>query len=104
MTKATPLLGFVVGLALIATAARAADPVAGKQKFEATCAACHGANGISIADIYPNLAGQKTQYLVVQLTAFRDGSRRNAIMQPMAASLTDADIANIAAYLSALQP
>ena len=68
------------------------------------CAACHGMQGISIAPIYPNLAGQKQEYLVAQLKAFRDGSRKNAIMQPMAKGLTDADIVNIAAYLATLKP
>jgi cytochrome c553 len=60
--------------------------------------------GISIAPIYPNLAGQKQEYLVAQLQAFRDGSRKNPIMQPMAKGLTDADIANIAVYVSTLKP
>lgn len=99
---------FVVCTALAATivagAAHAADPAAGKAKYQATCAACHGANGISIAPIYPNLAGQKEQYLVAQLTAFRDGQRTNPIMQPMAKGLSNTDIANIAAYLSAMKP
>ncbi|MBS0383413.1 MAG: cytochrome c [Proteobacteria bacterium] len=104
MTKARILASAILGAAMVASAANAADPAAGKQKFEATCAACHGMQGISIAPIYPNLAGQKQEYLVTQLKAFRDGSRKNAIMQPMAKGLTDADIVNIAAYLAALKP
>lgn len=88
---------------LVAAVAMAANPAAGKQKFEATCAACHGADGISVAPIYPDLAGQKEQYLVAQLKAFRDGSRKNVIMEPMAKNLTDTDIANLAAFLSGLR-
>ncbi|WHZ18088.1 MAG: Cytochrome c4 [Rhodanobacteraceae bacterium] len=104
MTKTQFLAYTALGAALVAGAAHAADPAAGKQKFEATCAACHGMQGISIAPIYPNVAGQKQEYLVTQLKAFRDGSRKNPIMQPMAKGLTDADIVNIAAYLSTLKP
>ncbi|MGD8673328.1 MAG: cytochrome c [Thiogranum sp.] len=80
----------------------AGDAAAGKAKA-AVCAGCHGANGISMAPIYPNLAGQKEAYLVAQLKAFRDGSRANAIMAPMAKPLSDADIDNLAAYYSSLK-
>lgn len=104
MTKTKLLAYTILGAAMVATAAHAADPAAGKQKFGATCAACHGTQGISVVPIYPNLAGQKQEYLVAQLKAFRDGSRKNAIMQPMAKGLTDADIVNIATYLATLKP
>ncbi|MCG6864333.1 MAG: cytochrome c [Thiogranum sp.] len=80
----------------------AGDAAAGKAKA-AVCAGCHGANGISMAPIYPNLAGQKEAYLAAQLKAFRDGSRANAIMAPMAKPLSDADIDNLAAYFSSLK-
>ncbi|HKV96320.1 MAG TPA: cytochrome c [Gammaproteobacteria bacterium] len=63
----------------------------------------YGQNGISVAPIYPNLAGQKDEYLIAQLKAFRDGTRINPIMNPMAKGLSDIDIANLAAYLSALK-
>lgn len=79
--------------------AQAADPAAGQTQYEATCIACHGANGISVAPIYPNVGGQKEQYLVEQLKAFRDGSRKNDIMQPQAQGLSNTQIANLAAYL-----
>ena len=48
-----------------------------------------------------NLAGQKEAYLAAQIKAFRDGTRQNPMMSPMAQGLSDADIANLAAYLSA---
>jgi cytochrome c553 len=79
----------------------AGDAAAGKAK-SATCAACHGADGISGNDIWPNLAGQKEGYLVAQLKAFRAGERSNPMMSPMAAPLSDADIADLAAYFSSL--
>jgi cytochrome c553 len=80
----------------------AGDAAAGKAKA-AVCAGCHGANGISVAPIYPNLAGQKEAYIVSQLKAFKDGTRVNPIMAPMAKPLSDADIENLAAYFSSLK-
>ena len=85
-----------------ATLAMAGDPVAGKAKSR-TCAACHGANGISPQDMWPNLAGQKEGYLISQLKMFRDGRRVNPMMTAMSKGLTDADIANLAAYYASLK-
>ena len=79
----------------------AGDAAAGKSKA-ATCGACHGANGISTNDLWPNLAGQKAGYLVAQLKAFRDGKRADPMMAPMAAPLSDADIDDLAAYYASL--
>jgi cytochrome c553 len=78
-----------------------ADIEAGKSKA-AICSSCHGVDGVGIADIYPNLAGQKAAYLEAQIKAFRDGDRKNMIMAPMAKGLSDADIQNLAAYYSSL--
>lgn len=75
------------------------DPVAGERKSVA-CHACHGKDGISIHDLWPNLAGQRAGYLRKQLKAFRDGQRKDPIMQPLVESLSDQDIADIAAYYS----
>lgn len=84
-------------------AAGAADEAAGKKLSDASCSACHGQNGIGIIPLYPNLAGQKREYLIAQLRAFRDGTRKNPIMSPMAVHLSDADIENVAAYLATLK-
>ena len=84
-----------------AAPAIAGDAAAGKVK-SATCAACHGANGISGNDLWPNLAGQKKGYLAAQLQAFRDGARSNPVMSPMAKGLSDTDIADLAAYYASL--
>jgi cytochrome c553 len=81
----------------------AADAEAGKAKA-AVCAACNGTNGISMIPTYPNLAGQKELYLAAQLKAFRSGERKNMIMAPMAANLSDEDIANLSAYYAKLDP
>lgn len=102
MTRTAIAVALVASLALIATTAQAADAVAGQRQYQATCAACHGTTGISIAPIYPDVAGQKEEYLVTQLKAFRDGTRKNPIMEPMAKGLTDSEIANLSLYLSQL--
>ena len=98
------LVASVSALVLVgaSVSAVAGDAAAGKAKA-AVCAGCHGANGISVAPIYPNLAGQKEAYLVSQLKAFKDGTRANPIMAPMAKPLSDADMENLAAYFSSLK-
>ena len=78
------------------------DAKLGKQK-SVTCIACHGAKGISNSPIWPNLAGQKEQYIIKQIKAFRSGTRKDPSMAPMVKSLTDADIENLAAYYSGLK-
>ena len=80
-----------------AIAFSAGNPAAGQNK-SAVCQACHGVNGVSLQPIYPNLAGQHQDYLIKTLEGFRDGSRRNAIMNGFAANLTDADIDDITAW------
>lgn len=77
----------------------AGDAAAGKAK-SAICAACHGVDGTSMNPLWPNLKGQKEQYLIKQIKAFRDGDRKDPSMAPMVATLSDEDIANLAAYFS----
>jgi cytochrome c553 len=89
----------VTVLVFTSTSALAGDAAAGKAKA-ALCASCHGPTGISMSPIWPNLAGQKEQYLVKQIKAFRDGTRQDPMMAPMVAALSDADIDNLAAYYS----
>ena len=81
----------------------AADLEAGK-RASATCIGCHGETGVSTNSLWPNLAGQKKDYLVKQLNAFRSGERKDVMMAPMAQMLTEADIENVAAYFSAQTP
>lgn len=88
-------------LVLFGSAVHAGDIIAGKAR-SASCAGCHGAQGISSNPLWPNLAGQQAGYLVKQLTAFRDGSRTDPMMTPMAKPLTDADIQNLAAWYNSL--
>lgn len=76
------------------------DADAGKRQSDA-CMACHGATGVSPNDAWPNLAGQGYEYLVKQMKAFRDGTRQDPLMEPMAQRLSDQDIENLAAFYSA---
>lgn len=68
----------------------------------AVCAACHGQRGIAVAPTFPNLAGQSQTYLYVQLRAFKDGARDNAVMKPLASALSDQDMRDIAAHFASL--
>jgi cytochrome c553 len=81
---------------------QAADLEAGKAKAQSVCAACHGANGVSVSDSIPNLAGQRGAYLEAQLKAWKDGSRKNPLMNAIGVQLADAEIANLAAYFASL--
>lgn len=75
------------------------DVAAGK-KLSATCASCHGPDGVSAVAMFPNLACQKQPYLVGALTEYQSGKRANPIMGGVAKSLTTADIQNVAAYFA----
>ena len=70
----------------------------------ATCLACHGANGNSVNPEWPVIAGQNANYVAEQVTLIRDGKRPNALMQPLVASLSNQDIADVAAYFSIQTP
>ena len=80
ISNSAKLAALVLLLAPLASQG-AGDPKRGKTK-SVTCAACHGANGISPSPIWPNLKGQKAQYIVLQLKAFKSGARKNPSMSP----------------------
>lgn len=97
-----------VALALLVSMAAAgtwaADAAAGQAK-SAVCVACHGANGVSVIPIYPNIAGQHAAYLESAMKAYKSQERAGsnaAIMYPMMAPLSDEDIADLAAYYASL--
>jgi cytochrome c553 len=75
------------------------DPEAGKKKAEA-CAACHGQDGNSPTPTFPRLAGQHEDYLRKALQDYKSGERKNAIMNGMAAPLSDKDQSDLAAYFA----
>jgi cytochrome c553 len=70
----------------------------------ATCAPCHGFEGIGKDVEIPNLAGQHDVYLIYQLRGFRSGRRKHPDMSFMARELTDAEIDALASYYSKLAP
>ena len=79
------------------------DLVKGEATFTAVCAACHGADGNSGTPAYPKLSRQHPEYLVKQLQEYKTGKRKNAIMQGFAATLTDADMRNVAYWATSKQ-
>lgn len=66
------------------------------------CTTCHGANGLAVVPHTPHLAGQPEPYLVEQLKACRSGKRMHEVMGVVAKSLSDADIADLAAWFASL--
>lgn len=85
------------------TPAYAQDAKAGRAKASAQCAVCHGANGLSQHPEAPNLAGQVEMYLMKSLEDFRAGRRSNEMMTVVSKDLTDADIANLAAWYASIR-
>ena len=80
------LLAIPVATALAAGDDRVAEII------EQKCMICHGQEGEKSSEIYPRIAGQHRVYLAKQIRNFRDGVRKNEIMNEMAKDLTDAEI------------
>jgi cytochrome c553 len=100
-------LGVMLGLAMAVSAVGAdalkADPQAGAAKA-AVCGACHGATGNSVNPQWPNLAAQHSQYTTEQLHYLKSGVRVAAVMNPMAANLSEQDMVDLAAYFERQKP
>ncbi|WP_077277380.1 c-type cytochrome [Thioalkalivibrio denitrificans] len=98
------LTGLALGAAMIvAGAAQAGDVAAGKTKYNA-CISCHGAQGQGQA-IFPKLAGTPAEKTTELLKKYRAGETvgpNTPLMAPQAATLSDEDIANLAAYIETL--
>jgi len=75
------------------------DPVAGKAKSQ-LCQGCHGEDGNSLTTLIPKLAGQNEGYIIKQVHNFQAGVRKHAIMNDLAMTVNDADLADIAAYFA----
>ena len=95
---------FVAGVAFaVAMPLAAQDAAKGEALAQQQCAACHGKDFITAIDpTYPKLAGQYQDYLEKVLRDYKNGGRKNAIMNGIAKPLTRDDIRNVSAYLSAL--
>jgi len=70
------------------------------ENVRARCISCHGMKGITVTELWPNLAGQQAKYLQKQLHAFKSGKRQSPIMQVIAQELTDKQIEAVAEYYS----
>lgn len=81
---------------------QAGDAAAGEAK-SANCTGCHGRSGKSTNPNNPNLAGQKEAYLIKATKAYRDGQRKDPMMSSMVAGLSDADIADLAAFYAGVK-
>lgn len=109
----------ICSTALLASAAASADsrdfvdlrriaPVEGDAKAgqskAAVCAACHGANGLSPTPVFPDLAGQRAEYLYWQLVEFKREARGESPMTSQVANLDDATMRDVAAWFASLAP
>jgi cytochrome c553 len=104
MIAETPMkstLFALAGLALVFSlpGQAAGNAEAGKAK-STTCAACHGAEGVSAVPSFPKLAGQNRDYLYHSLKAYKSGKRKNPIMTGQVQTLSDADMQDLALYFS----
>ena len=100
--KNTIIALVAAGFVTFGVTAQAADATAGKAAF-ATCVGCHGAN--AEGGVGPKLAGQTAADIVSKLNDYKAGKQRGpmtSMMAPMASGLSEADIANIAAYTTSL--
>lgn len=95
-------LPFLAALVAIGVGSGHADVNRGKTKAR-PCVVCHGPLGVSPSTDAPNLAGQPERYVVDQLKAYRSGKRNHEVMSVMAKSLSDDDIADLAAWFASLQ-
>ena len=94
------------GSMAVCTAANAQDAKAGARKV-AMCIGCHNIPGYqaSFPEIYkvPKIAGQNAKYIVAALTAYKKGDRKHPSMRSIAATLSDPDMADVAAYYEQLE-
>ncbi|MGH1537991.1 MAG: c-type cytochrome [Gammaproteobacteria bacterium] len=98
---------FIIALSLFVSSAgfAAGNPEQGKVKAE-TCLGCHGVP--SYTNVYPTyhvprLGGQHAEYIVAALKGYQSGERSHGTMQAQASGLSEADMADIAAYFQSLQ-
>jgi len=93
----------LVAAACAASASFAADPAAGKKVASGMCAVCHGVDGIAKQPDAPHLAAENVEYLMRQLKAFKAGERKHEQMSIIAQSLSDEQMADVAAWYSSIK-
>jgi len=95
------VVALVVTLGVAGAAQAGGDAAAGKAKA-GTCAGCHGANGEG-SKPNPPIAGMKEDQFVQAIKDYQSGKRNNAVMKTMTKSLSEQDMANLAAYFASLK-
>lgn len=96
------LASVLMSVALLSPAF-AQSPAAAPAMVQRLCQNCHGVDGVAVIPGAANLSGQQKEYLVVQLRAYRSGSRREAQMNVVAKTLSDADIEEVSNWYSAIK-
>ena len=96
------LLAAVLVAASGTALAASGDAEVGKKK-SAPCAVCHGAEGVSVSPEFPNLAGQYPDYIESAIRHYKNGKRKNPIMQAQVKDLSQKDVLDLAAYFSSLK-
>lgn len=92
----------VAVMALATSQVQAADIEAGEAMYAQACAQCHGRTGRGMA-AFPSLTGQDADYLAMRLMQYRDGETvgpNSALMMPVAAPLSDEDIADLSTFIA----
>jgi len=103
MAAATVLAGAASLAPAQQAAAPAGDPRAGRRLAGAQCAACHGNDGMAVLPEAPHIAGQKASYTAAQLQHYRSGERKHELMTVVSQTLSDQQIADLAAWYEAIQ-
>ncbi len=99
--KKSAIIAIIALAGLGSASLQAGDAGAGATAYNAKgCVGCHGAAGKKPIANYPVIGGKPADFIAAELNKFRSGERNNPVMMPMAAGLTDADVANLAAYLA----
>jgi cytochrome c553 len=82
--------------------AASGDATVGKKK-STPCAVCHGVEGVSVSPEFPNIAGQHPDYIESAIRHYKNGKRKNPIMQLQVKDLSQKDVLDLAAYFSSLK-
>lgn len=98
------LAGVSILAVMTVQSVNAASIYAGQARAAAVCSQCHGIKSPSADAPFPPLAGRDAAYLQSALKQYRDKTRKSDIMNAIAGSLTDDDIANVAAYYARQKP
>ncbi len=100
------IIAFVVLTSVVPTSVAMAEdfsPSSTQILYKEQCSECHGANGVSPIDRYPNVAGQKKGYLQTEMLAFKSGSRPGTIMPSIAEGLTEKEIEELSLYMAKMK-